>query len=82
MTGITAQTFDRLRIYVYHPRYSSDGERILRMAAAVLGRPLRHGALGALTEEEGQHLLAHFEKILSDGSMAIIRAVVADYKGR
>lgn len=73
---MSATLLDELRVLLYHPCFSSDGERGRRIASAFLGRDFPHGHLDRLDENEAKGLLAYLrEKMVDRGSASIKKAV-------
>ena len=71
-----ASLLDELRVLIYHPRFSSDGERGRKLASAFLGRELPHGGIDRLGDADASALLAHLREKLSDKGPAAVRKAV------
>ena len=71
-----ASVRDELRFLMYHPRFSSDGERGRRIASAFLGRRFRHGDIDLLDDKEAVSLASHLRGRMTDNAPAAVQKAV------
>lgn len=77
------ETLRELTVLVYHPRHASDPDRPLRFARAFLAMPgLAHATLAALSQDDGERLVAALRIEFPDRSTAIVKSVTDELLGR